>query len=173
LTNPLVGSGRKDILGFSQAADYTGKNMIDSFFSAGRWMKGFEFITLLILFVSALLICPGCGGGGGGGSSESLGSSGSPGSPGSPGAGDTSGSINLAWEASSDSAAVGHWVYYGTGSFNDNKENAGPRPGPGITIFYTLEGLAKGQTYHIAVTAYDINGNESNPEECSVDGVAK
>jgi hypothetical protein len=173
LTNPLVGSGRKDILGFSQAADYTGKNMIDSFFSAGRWMKGFEFITLLILFVSALLICPGCGGGGGGGSSESLGSSGSPGSPGSPGAGDTSGSINLAWEASSDSAVVGHLVYYGTRSgIYEYSADAGSTPGPSTTVSYTLTDLSKGQTYYIAVTAYDRNGNESDFSN-EVSGLAK
>ena len=124
--------------------------MVDSYSSAGRCMERFKFFILLILSVSAFLICHGCGGGGGGGSS------------GSPAVADTSGSINLAWEASSDSAVVGHWVYYQTGSFTEQKRDAGPTPGPGITIFYTLEGLSKGQTYSIAVTAYDRYRNESN-----------
>jgi len=140
--------------------------MLDSYFSAGRCMERFKFFILLILSVSALLICHGCGGGGGGGSS------GSSGSPGNPPVGDTSGSINLAWEASSDSAAVGHWVYYGTASFYENKRDVGPTPGPGITVSYTLGGLSKGQTYYIAVTAYDQHQTESdfsNP----VSGVAK
>jgi hypothetical protein len=157
----LVDSGRKDILGFSQAADYRGKNMIDSFFSAGRWMERFKLIILLILSVSALLIFHGCGGGGGGGSS------------GSPGEGDTSGSINLAWEASSDSAVVGHLVHYGTrpGTY-EYSADAGSTPGPSTTVSYPLGNLSKGQTYYIAVTAYDRYRNESDFSN-EVSGLAK
>ena len=138
--------------------------MLDSYFSAGRWMERFKFFVLLILSVSALLICHGCGGGGGGGSS---------GSPGNPPVGDTSGSINLAWEASSDSGVVGHLVHYGTRSGTyDNSADAGSTPGPGITVSYTLRGLSKGQTYYIAVTAYDQNRNESDFSN-EVNGLAK
>jgi hypothetical protein len=125
--------------------------MLDYYFSVGRWMKRFKFIILLILSVSAFLICHGCGGGGGGGSS------------GSPAVGDTSGSINLAWEASSDSAVVGHLVHYGTRSGTyENSADAGSTPGPSATVSYTLRGLSKGQTYYIAVTAYDQYRNESD-----------
>ena len=135
--------------------------MVDSYSSAGRCMERFKFFILLILSVSAFLICHGCGGGGGGGSS------------GSPAVADTSGSINLAWEASSDSTVVGHLVHYGTraGTY-DNSADAGSTPGPGITVSYTLRGLSKGQTYYIAVTAYDQNRNESDFSN-EVSGLAK
>ncbi len=113
-------------------------------------MNKFRFFTLLILSLSAILLCH-CGGGGGG-------------SDGSGGGGDeTSGTIKLAWEASPDPAAIGHWVYYGIQSPYENHKDAGPTPGPGITIFYTLSGLSKGQIYQTAVKAYDRYGNESDP----------
>jgi Purple acid Phosphatase, N-terminal domain len=122
-------------------------------------MGGFKFSILLILSVSVLLTCHGCGGGGGGG--------------GSSGGGDTSGSINLAWEASSDSAVVGHMVYYGTrpGTY-ENSADAGSTPSPGTTVSFTLRGLSKGQTYYIAVTAYDQYRNESDFSN-EVTGLAK
>jgi hypothetical protein len=53
----------------------------------------------------------------------------------------------------------------------ENYKDVGPTPGPSITIFYTLNGLSKGQIYHIAVTAYDIDGNQSDPEACHLDNV--
>ncbi len=141
--------------------------MIDSFFSAGRWMERLKSIILLILSVSALLICHSCGGGGGGGSSGSSVSSGS------PGVGDTSGSVNLAWEASSDSAVVGHLVHYGTRSGTyEYSADAGSTPGQSATVSYTLSGLSKGQTYYIAVTAYDRYRNESDFSN-EVSGLAK
>ncbi len=133
--------------------------MLDSYFSAGRYMGRFKFFILLILSVSALLIGHGCGGGGGGG--------------GSSGGGDTSGSINLAWEASSDSAVAGHMVYYGTRSGTyENSADAGSTPGPSATVSFTLRGLSKVQTYYIAVTAYDQYRNESDFSN-EVSGLAK
>jgi hypothetical protein len=118
----------------------------------GRGMEKSKFCILLILGLSVLLICH-CGGGGGG----------SQGSGGSAGGGETSGTLNLAWEASSDSPVVGHLVYYGTRSgMYEHYADAGPTPGPGITIAYTLTNLPKGQNYYVAVTAYDRFRNESD-----------
>ena len=115
-------------------------------------MEKSKFCILLILGLSVLLICH-CGGGGGG----------SQGSGGSAGGGETSGTLNLAWEASSDSPVVGHLVYYGTRSgMYEHYADAGPTPGPGITIAYTLTNLPKGQNYYVAVTAYDRFRNESD-----------
>jgi hypothetical protein len=162
--------------------------MFDSFFFAGRWMEKFKFFILLILSLSVLLICH-CGGGGGGGGSHgcgessgggatsgSGGSSGggaTSGSGGSSGGGETSGTLNLAWEASSDSAVVGHFVYYGTRSGTyEPSVDAGSTPGPGNTITYTLRGLSRGQTYYIVVTAYDRYRNESDFSN-EVSGLAK
>lgn len=112
-------------------------------------MNKFKFFILFILPLSALFLFH-CGGGGGGSEESS-------------GGGDTPGSINLAWEASSDSEVVGHMLYYGTrsGSY-DHSVDVGPTPGTGMTIFYALEGLSKGQTYYLSVTAYDGYRNESD-----------
>jgi hypothetical protein len=126
------------------------------FFSAGRTMDKFRFFTFLIFSLSAILLCH-CGGGGGG----------------SGGGGDTSGSLNLAWEASPDSAAVGHLVYYGTRSGTyEHSADAGATPGSNVTISHTLQSLSKGQTYYIAVTAYDRYRNESDFSN-EVSGIAK
>ncbi|NWF57334.1 MAG: fibronectin type III domain-containing protein [Syntrophaceae bacterium] len=120
-------------------------------------------IRFFILFLSAIFLCH-CGGGGG----DSGGSGGSGG-----GGSDTTGALNLAWEASSDSAAVGHLVYYGSrsGSY-EYSADAGATPGAGATVLYNLRGLTKGQTYYIAVTAYDQYRNESDFSN-EVSGVAK
>jgi len=128
----------------------------------GRGMEKSKFCILLILGLSVLLICH-CGGGGGG----------SQGSGGSAGGGETSGTLNLAWEASSDSPVVGHLVYYGTrpGTY-EHSADAGSTPGSSNTINYTLRDLSKGQTYYVAVTAYDRFGNESDFSN-EVTGLAK
>ena len=136
--------------------------MLESFFAAGRRMDKFKFLILLIFSLSTLLICHCSGGGGGGGGTTESG-----------GGGDTSGTLNLAWEASSDSAVVGHLVYYGTRSKTyENSADAGATPGAGNTINYPLRGLSKGQTYYIAVTAYDRYRNESDFSN-EVTGLAK
>jgi len=138
--------------------------MFDSFFLSGRGMEKSKFIILLILSLSVLLICH-CGGGGEDGGSQRSGDS-------SDG-GETSGTLNLAWEASSDSAVVGHLVYYGTrpGTY-EHSADAGSTTGSSNTINYTLRDLSKGQTYYVAVTAYDRFGNESDFSN-EVTGLAK
>jgi hypothetical protein len=50
----------------------------------------------------------------------------------------------------------GYKIYYGTASgVYGNPADAGNVP------TYTLTGLTKGQTYYVAVTAYDTSNNES------------
>jgi hypothetical protein len=68
---------------------------------------------------------------------------------------------------------VGHMVYYGTrpGTY-ENSADAGSTPSPGTTVSFTLRGLSKGQTYYIAVTAYDQYRNESDFSN-EVTGLAK
>jgi hypothetical protein len=71
----------------------------------------------------------------------------------------TAGSVTLAWDASiqSDGTPVaGYKVHYGTSSGNyDKTVNTGTRN------TCTISGLAPG-TYYMAVTCYDLSGNESS-----------
>jgi hypothetical protein len=71
--------------------------------------------------------------------------------------------LNLSWVApttNSDGTALtdlaGYKVYYGTAS-----GVYGTPTDAGNVITYTLTGLTKGQTYYVAVTAYDTSNNES------------
>jgi hypothetical protein len=116
--------------------------------------NGFFIFGFLALF----LLISNCGGGGGGGGS-------------SPPPADTSGTIKLAWDASPDSAVTGYWVYYGTrsGIYENYRDTGSVSSNP---VSFTLTGLAKGQTYYIAVTAYDTYRNESDFSN-EVSGAAK
>lgn len=116
--------------------------------------KGFFVLGFLALF----LLISNCGGGGGGGGSNS------------PPA-DTSGTIKLAWDASSDASVTGYYVYYGaqSGIYENYRDTGGVSSNP---VSFTLTGLANGQTYYIAVTAYDTNRNESDSSN-EVSGPAK
>jgi len=67
------------------------------------------------------------------------------------------GTINLAWEPSTDHAVAGYKVYYGTS----------PRTyGPGIDVgnvkTFALTGLIKGRRYSISVKAYNTSRHESD-----------
>ena len=115
---------------------------------------------IIILFLSLFLL-PSCGGGGGGTSPEG----------GSTVPADTTATIRLTFDASSDSSVVGYWVYYGTRSgIYQNRADTGPQSSSPVN--YTLTGLAKGQTYYIAVSAYDPHKNESGFSN-EVSGVAR
>jgi hypothetical protein len=106
--------------------------------------NGFFIFGLLTLF----LLISNCGGGGGGGGS-------------SPPPADTSGSIELAWDASPDPAVTGYMVYYGTRSgIYENYRDTGSVSSNSVS--FNLTGLAKGQTYYIVVTAYDTYRDESD-----------
>jgi hypothetical protein len=119
------------------------------------------FLTLFsVIFLILVLILGGCGGGGGGASTS--------------GGGGGAGTIKLAWDApttNSDGSPLtdlaGYYVYYGTAS-----GVYGPPVDAKNVTTYTLTGLTPGQTYFIAVTAYDISQNQSQ-FSFEVSGVAK
>jgi hypothetical protein len=111
----------------------------------------FQFRLTAILILSLLSLSSiGCGGGSGGGSS---------GEGGSPGNG---GTINLGWFANTESDLAGYRVYYGTspGNYGTPIDVGMGTPSGGLTT-YSLMNLTKGQTYCLAITAYDTSNNES------------
>jgi hypothetical protein len=123
------------------------------------------------LFTAVILLAFLLGGCGGGGSS---GTGATGGSGGSGGTGGTGGTIILDWDAPTTNAdgtaltdLVGYKIYYGTASrvYNHSID-------VGNVNTYTLTGLAKGQTYYAAVTAYDTSANESGYSN-EFQGVAK
>jgi len=101
-----------------------------------------KFFALLIFTV---LLVAGCGGGGNGG-----------------GNGASDGTIKLGWEPNTESDLAGYRVYYGTSSgAYDNSVDAGMGTPSGGLVTYSLTNLTKGQSYCIAVTAYDTSYYES------------
>ncbi len=66
--------------------------------------------------------------------------------------------LDLAWDANTEPDLSGYYVYYGTqsGIYSYSVD-------VGNTTSYRLDNLADGVTYYIALTAYDLAGNESNP----------
>ena len=107
-----------------------------------KFRQGSYIFFLLILLTS---ICH-CGGGSGGSS-----------------VGDE-GSISLAWDPNSDPDLAGYRVYFGTasGSYEPSAEVLLSDLVPGDTVNYQINGLTIGQTYFIAVTAFDSDGKESD-----------
>jgi len=67
--------------------------------------------------------------------------------------------VTLAWDANSDPVA-GYRLYYGhaSGNYQSNVD-------VGSTTTHTWSGLADGQTYHFAATAYDASNNQSDYSE--------
>lgn len=66
-------------------------------------------------------------------------------------------SINLAWNASPDTNAVGYYVYYGGASRHyTNKFSVGN------ATTATVSGLVENATYYFSATAYDSSGDESD-----------
>ena len=65
--------------------------------------------------------------------------------------------IKLAWDANGESDLAGYKIYYGTSS----KSYSGSVDVGNVTS-YTLTGLTQGQTYYVAVTAYNTSGSESS-----------
>jgi hypothetical protein len=65
--------------------------------------------------------------------------------------------VTLAWDASV-SMVDGSWLYYGPASGNYIA-----RIDAGTATTYTITGLASGQTYYFAVTAYDRTANVESP----------
>ncbi len=64
--------------------------------------------------------------------------------------------VTLTWDANPEPAVAGYRLYYGEAS---GRYHGAVRVGK--TTTYTLSGLREGQTYYVAVTAYDEAGQES------------
>lgn len=66
-------------------------------------------------------------------------------------------SMTLAWTPSTNPAVVGFKIHYGSANrVYTTAFNVG-----NLTTSTTINGLVAGQTYHLAVTTYDADGNES------------
>ncbi len=123
------------------------------------WPKGYILkrieIFFIIIFV-IFLISGGCGGSGGSSSSSSS----------------SGGTITVAWDPvtkdvdGTNCDLKGYWVYYGTTCGQYTKEYVG-----NVTS-YTINGLVKGQTYCITVTAVNTSDIESQ-QPTPVTGAAK
>ncbi len=120
--------------------------------------QGIFSIFFSPIFLILILILGGCSGGGG----DSEGTAGN------------GGTINLAWDAPTTNVdgtpltdLAGYKVYVGTapGTY-------GTSGNVGNVTTYILSGLTSGQTYYIAVTAYDSDNNESDYSN-EVSGPAK
>ena len=74
--------------------------------------------------------------------------------------------LRLAWDANTESNLAGYKLHYGTAS-----RSYGVPIIVGNVTTYTLTGLTGGQTYYLALTAYDTANNESNQSN-EVSGVA-
>ncbi len=64
--------------------------------------------------------------------------------------------VDLAWDANTESDLAGYKIYYGTASGNYSHSID-----VGNVTQYTLTGLDDGITYYLAATAYDVDDNES------------
>ena len=74
--------------------------------------------------------------------------------------------ITLSWDPSPSSGVIGYSVYYKADNenfpFNGTEAAQGPSPiNVGLDFSLTLSELANDKSYYFAVTAYDINDNES------------
>ena len=77
------------------------------------------------------------------------------------------GKLILSWNANKEPNIAGYKVYYGT-----TPGKYGPEIDVGNVTKFTLGGLIKGQTYYIAIKAYNRSGQESAFSQ-EVSGVAK
>jgi len=78
----------------------------------------------------------------------------------------TAAQLRLAWDPNKESDLAGYKVYFGTSS----KQYTASVDVGNVNV-YVLRGVKEGQTYYIAVTAYDLYFNESN-YSIEVNGVA-
>lgn len=73
------------------------------------------------------------------------------------------GTATVSWNPNTESDLAGYKVYYGTASSTYAQVEDVDLTTAGSDPEYTLTNLTDGQTYYFAVTAYDLNGNESIP----------
>lgn len=66
------------------------------------------------------------------------------------------GTLKVAWQPNTEADLAGYYVYYGT-----KDRPLGTRINVGRQTQYTIQNLPAGETYYIAVTAFDQTGNES------------
>lgn len=66
------------------------------------------------------------------------------------------GEIKIAWQPNTEPDLAGYYVYYGA-----KDRPLGARINVGRQTQYTIQNLPAGETYKIAVTAFDQTGNES------------
>lgn len=130
-------------------------------------MKEVDYLLKRIkLFIFSLFfllsILSGCGGGSGNDGGSDAGNSSSTG-------GDSSGTINLAWDSSPDPTVLGYKIYYGKASnVYDHTVDAGaatPLQNNGRS--FQLSGLTPGQVYYISLTSYNSNGESGFSNEVS------
>ena len=77
--------------------------------------------------------------------------------------------ITLAWDPNADLDIAGYKIYYGT-----IRRNYTFKVDVGKYESVTISSLVPGKTYYFAVTAYDLNGNESDfSDEISYSGLAQ
>ena len=127
-------------------------------------------ILFSVIFIIIFLILGGCGGGGESGGDSTTTTTPTPTTP--PG---SDGTISLEWDSNTETDLAGYKVYYGTASgvYGTPKDaGMGTPSGTKTTYDLTDPDLIIGQTYFIAVTAYDTSNNESGYSN-EVSGAAK
>jgi hypothetical protein len=73
-------------------------------------------------------------------------------------------SLELSWNANTETDLAGYIVYYGNASSNYNSS-----VDVGKATSYEINNVTNGKTYYVALTAYDTSGNESaGSQEVSV-----
>ena len=75
--------------------------------------------------------------------------------------GTTAGTATLEWDAVTDQNLQGYRVYYGTFTRTYLQSPGQGLPVGNGTTTYQVTGLNTGATYYFAVTAYDLQGDES------------
>ena len=73
----------------------------------------------------------------------------------------TAGTATVSWNPNMESDLSGYKIYYGTASATYTQVQNVALTSTPSTPSLTLNSLTDGETYFFAVTAYDLNGNES------------
>jgi Fibronectin type III domain len=115
------------------------------------WFRALVGSLIGLVLLSALIAC---GGGANSGTAEPAAQSPSPGPAGNA-------TATLAWSDSSGAGITGYRVYYGVAS-GRYLQPKGAGVDVGRVATHVITGLATGQQYFFAVTAFDAQGNESD-----------